>query len=589
MSDDLGTTPPEGEGDEGLLAGVVSLEDRRRVHRAKLARERANAAAGTRREADAEREAQRAELAALDLDAREAELRALVAKGVPADAALEVEVSLRTARGAQMFARGDHEGGIAVLRALVADHPEQVRPRTVLATLLAEQREDEAAMEVLDRAAEIAPTDAGVFVSRGNLYFRRWELGHARANFLRAIQLDPSVLQAHEGLALSLAGDGDHPGAVRAYGRAIRLAPNKPVLYAERAASFEEMGALEQAIRDWSRCVALDPSDGAAFLGRGVCHRSRQAVSPAIADFTRAIELLPDDPEPLQERGVTYLLSGQVAEAIADLDRAIAMDEGRAMAHAFRGVAHQVRDDMERALADFERAVQLAPTASRILELRSQAHRRVGDIAGLRADLHRMVALNPTDVEMLLADAKVRMDEGNMQGALADLDRALSLGCETAELYHQRALALGNLGEMEEAVEAGSRAIEMEPDVARYHGWRGVHRSRIEGEEAAAEADLARAFELAPDDPVVLFQRAMFFCEEERWAEALAPLERLVELAPKEWAPVWHRGSVRLKLATDEAGVREAIADLDRAMELGARGDDFDEVRAEAAARLSGS
>ena len=67
--------------------------------------------------------------------------------------------------------------------------------------------------------------------------------------------------------------------------------------------------------------------------------------------------------------------------------------------------------------------------------------------------------------------------------------------------------------------------------------------ARAAGLSHLAEADVTRAISLAPSDPVMRFHRALYYEYVERWGDALADLERAIELVSEAAAPLhFHRG-----------------------------------------------
>ncbi len=64
----------------------------------------------------------------------------------------------------------------------------------------------------------------------------------------------------------------------------------------------------------------------------------------------------------------------------------------------------------------------------------------------------------------------------------------------------------------------------------------------------------------------------MFFADAERYEDAFRDFDRSVELLPGEWPAHWQRGLMWEMLASEEdhEALRAALADYERAYELGA-------------------
>jgi tetratricopeptide (TPR) repeat protein len=79
-------------------------------------------------------------------------------------------------------------------------------------------------------------------------------------------------------------------------------------------------------------------------------------------------------------------------------------------------------------------------------------------------------------------------------------------------------------------------------------------RSKVESLANLAEGDLTRAIELAPQDPVIRFQRAVYYEFVQRWEDAIADHTRTIELAPDEAAFHFRRGAARWQASDDDEG-----------------------------------
>ncbi len=148
-----------------MAGAVFSLDERRRTERAKQARRRANEAKGTRHATSDEHAARVAELAAADLDAQFAELDRLVEEGLPDDIVRKATATMRAARALQRMARNE-PAGRADLDAVIDAFPELAIALVARAGDRAARGEIAAAIEDLDRAAELEPNDVVKWVTR---------------------------------------------------------------------------------------------------------------------------------------------------------------------------------------------------------------------------------------------------------------------------------------------------------------------------------------------------------------------------------------------------------------------------------------
>ena len=520
-----------------------------------------------------------AKIEGIDLDARLAEL-----EDAPSDfpGVREARNGCRAVRGMRSFLRNDPDAALAEWAAIIAEDPAGAASAHFFRSQFHLVRgEFEEALSDVNRALVLAPQDASTYARRGEIYHHLNRDAEAVANFLRAAQLNPDSLSALSGLGVCRFAEGDWADAIRWYTRAIRIAPKRTQLLLGRALCFENDDRNEEALADFDAVIALDPGDAAAFHGRGRC-RKATSRDLAIADFTRSIELDASESSVWNDRARARLLAGALDEAESDATRAIELDPTEARAHFTRGLIHHRRGDVVRAIVDYQAAARIEPTELLYVTACTKAHMQLGDAAGVRGDLDATIALEPTAVEFRVLRARLLVDEEAFERALEDFDVALALGgriggsapaltdAGRAELHHERATVLRSLDRNEEAAEDEERACALAPETATYRSWLGLLRSKIESQAHLAEGDLTRAVELAPQEPVIRFQRAIYYEFVQRWDDAIADHTRTIELAPDEASFHFRRGAARWQASDDDEGMRAAIADYDRAIELDA-------------------
>jgi tetratricopeptide (TPR) repeat protein len=492
----------------------------------------------------------------------------------------EARMSCRALRAMRSFLRNEPDAALAEWAEIIAEDPEGAGPAHFFrGQFHLVRRELDEALADVNRALVLAPQDAKAYARRGEIFHHLDREAEAIANFLRAVQLDPDNLSALSGLGVCRFAEGDWADAIRWYSRAIRIAPKRGQLLLGRALSFENQDRNAEAIADFDAVIALDPTDAAAFHGRGRC-RSAASRALAIADFTRSIEIDAGESCVWSDRARARLMAGALAEAESDATRAIELDPAEARAHFSRGLVHHARGDVARAIVDYQAAARLEPTELVYVTACTKAHLKLGDRAGMRADLDVTIALDPTAVELRILRARLLVGEQAGERALEDFDAALALwpravssavadgDAGRAELHHERAAVLRSFDRNEEAAEDEERACALAPDVAMYRSWLGLLRSKIESKAHLAEGDLTSAIDLAPLDPVIRFQRAVYYEFVQRWNDAIADHTRTIELAPEAATFHFRRGAALWQASDDDEGMRAALADYNRAIEL---------------------
>jgi TolB-like protein/DNA-binding winged helix-turn-helix (wHTH) protein/Flp pilus assembly protein TadD len=136
-----------------------------------------------------------------------------------------------------------------------------------------------------------------------DLYSAGESLPQAKAAAMRAIQLDPSLAEAHAALGMEKSHyEFDFPGAEREFLKALELNPNSPYAHLFYSNCFlMPMGRKAQAIAENKRAVEVDP------------------LSLPINNFM----------------GMTYMMAGDEGNAYRVFQHTIAMDPSFPLAHEY--------------------------------------------------------------------------------------------------------------------------------------------------------------------------------------------------------------------------------------------------------------
>lgn len=177
----------------------------------------------------------------------------------------------------------------------------------------------------------------------------------------KAIALDPSnaVFYSHRGIALKALKQFD--AAVASYDRAIAIRPNYAEAYSNRGVALVELRRLGAAVESFDQAIVLMPASAEAHYNRGLALHELQQLDAAVASYDRAISIKPNYAEAYCSRGIALKELKQLNAAVASYERAIVIRPSYAIAHHNRGVALQGLDRFEAAVASYDKAIIIKP------------------------------------------------------------------------------------------------------------------------------------------------------------------------------------------------------------------------------------
>jgi len=250
----------------------------------------------------------------------------------------------------------------------------------------------------------------------------------ARTAFRRALQIDPSAMDAVGGLADSIRAEAGVPlevsigrrladrGAAGRDDRRLQDVPDSPLepwaatvnFWAGRA--FSRLGDTTRAAICWRRAIELDPGDGDSREALALLLENTDRTRDAMRVRQEWCDAEPDNPSAWFGRGKLALALGLTDAAAESLRRAVALSPGRAEGYALLSVALSPSDPAG-SLDAARRAADIDPSA-RTLLLLAETLARLGENASAEAAAERALALDARDPRARDLLGRLRRDAG---------------------------------------------------------------------------------------------------------------------------------------------------------------------------------
>ncbi|MFL5296781.1 MAG: tetratricopeptide repeat protein [Phenylobacterium sp.] len=267
-------------------------------------------------------------------------------------------------------------------------------------------------------------------------------------------------------------------------------------------AALEE-GRREEAREQFEAAMRADPAQSAqTYLTFGRLLYELRRVAEGEQWTARGVALHPQDPALWNLHGVFLRLLRRPRDALAALDRAIAADPQQTSAKVNRGnVLLDLGESAaaEQAFADLTRLEPANPLHWRHLGAALAAQ---GLAEEARAALRRALDLDAGYAPAWLQLANLENQAGRPEQAVAILDQGLAANPRSQQLLEAKALVLRTSGRLDLALDFLRPLAAAFPQEA----WIAFHNGDllVEIDRAAGEAELRRAFSLAPHDLDVL-------------------------------------------------------------------------------------
>jgi tetratricopeptide (TPR) repeat protein len=251
------------------------------------------------------------------------------------------------------------------------------------------------ALAILEAAQkQQAPTSEFLF-ALGRAREHKGDILLAQKDFRRAVDLDPTSIDALQALARVLAAQGQWEKSLELLSHARVAAPDSPDILRKFAAASlhaghtaDAMDAAEQLVKlrpdepdtlyllgvaqlhagdtvearsTIEKYTKLRPEDPLAFLALGMADTALRNFSAARENFDQSIKLDPNQVEAYYQLALISRDQGDNQSAISQLEKAVAVDAKHAQAHALLGTLYLQQRAYDKAQEHLTRAAVLAP------------------------------------------------------------------------------------------------------------------------------------------------------------------------------------------------------------------------------------
>jgi arylsulfatase A-like enzyme/tetratricopeptide (TPR) repeat protein len=229
-------------------------------------------------------------------------------------------------RAVAYAAAGRSAQAVADLRALEREGGLTAEDLIVLGDCLRASGRSDAALEALDRAAQLQPKSPQPWLSRGNVLLKEGRNEEAVTAFERVLALAPDHIEALRGLAdLALLRDDAGTARVR-YGRILEMDANDVGAMVKLGVLRMRAGDREEAIALFRRAVEREPKNAGALLYLAGALASSGRHAEAVPFFERSLAAGPKTTMALNGLALTRLELGDRAGAAKALRESLALD-----------------------------------------------------------------------------------------------------------------------------------------------------------------------------------------------------------------------------------------------------------------------
>lgn len=356
-----------------------------------------------------------------------------------------------------------------------------------------------------------------------------------------------------------LARNAKWPEATRCYKTSLEKNANDLEARNGLAAVHAQQGQFKESLAQFELALKTNAADGVALNGRAMMLLALKRVDEAFEALQKALEVDPDNLQALSNLALINHESGHDEIAVPLWKRILEIEPSDVDALLGLGEVRMEKGDVDGAYKNhFLKVLEKNPKNARAQWLagKAVAQQRPADAVPF---LENAAALAPKEPEVWYDLGVARMAAGEMRLGGQALTQAMELAPNDPRIYLEMGKVHLHMRDFEAADAHFEAALAMKPSneikaTIRYHS--GILRER-QGNARKAEDEYRLALKILPEHVPSMVNLAALLVEEKRYDVALPPLQKALELDPKNAAARYNLGRLLIEQGKIEEGKKQ--------------------------------
>ncbi len=279
---------------------------------------------------------------------------------------------------------------------------------------------------VLAPTATPTPTAQSYVAEAEELYWQG-DLKEAIVAYERALEVDPTQVEASIALARLLVIEGRTLEAVQRAEQAVEQAPDSAEAWAVLGMAYDWRGQIQRAVEACQRAVELGPeyADAHACLAEAYVDAQRWALARETAETALALDS--DSVDVQRNHGYVMEVLGDYREALRSYKRALEIHPRLAYIHIAVGNNYLALGQFDAAVESFQRAAEIDPQSPRAFHRLGRTHYERGELSKAQTYLDQAIEADPEFGPAFGYLGFTNWSRRNYEDAIPSLQRAIML------------------------------------------------------------------------------------------------------------------------------------------------------------------
>jgi tetratricopeptide (TPR) repeat protein len=385
----------------------------------------------------------------------------------------------------------------------------------------------EDALTDAEKASDLQPDEAEIFVLIGKIKIREKEYKQAIITLKKALELNNDCDFAHTFLGGAYIfinkkneaetelkqvtkpiketyfyfgkvhfANNDFEKSLSALGSALSLDENYVDAYLQRINVYRELNDIERAIADLQKVIEIQPDKIENILLSAKLNKLNKNFNSCVRDYNKVLQLDSDNVEALFELGILSSKTKNYEIALVYFLKVAELDNSKKEAFLELGKIYFAIEEYQKAINSFSEAISLDEQYFPAYYYRAKVKEKLQDQQGALGDYTRALG-NAEFYEAFIDRAKLKIGLDDIHSAVTDLNKAIKLRGEKDYPHYLLASCYSKTEKEYDAIKSISTAIELKPTRGEYFYFRGMLYFDMQ-KYSEALTDWAQALKLAP-------------------------------------------------------------------------------------------
>jgi tetratricopeptide (TPR) repeat protein len=375
-----------------------------------------------------------------------------------------------------------------------------------------------------------------------------------------AIEKSPSDPQLWTLQGVAYSGLSKRREALASLRNGLKLAPDYLPALQQEAQIYYETGELA-GVPVLQHILRLRPGDPTSHAMIAVLQYKHGNCNSAVPHFEKSGNLLDSQLDGLHAYATCLVWLKRLDEAATVFQRAVALQPNNTHELNVLASIQLMAKKAGNAIATLQPALQNSPSAD-TLQLAANAYEDTGDTDKAVAALRQAILLDPQNVGPYLDFAYISYAHQSFQVGINILNDGISQQPNSAQLYFARGVLYVQLADYEKAEADLAKAYELDPNqslTAAAQGLLAIQQNDLDRALASVKERLAKK----PDDPILLYLEADILAQKgaepgtPEFQTAMRSANRAVTLRPTLGAAHVVLAKLYLQSGQDRAAVQQ--------------------------------